>query len=208
MKTRLARSKNSRQSSNLKKILLLGIMACFIHFIAFSQTPDKKAAEIKKQEAALKMAKANHAKAEKAVNIADSLVSTGTTMISESKAELKTLAAEKKQLDKEYATKKKPLTKQVGSKDKDEATQAKNDMKALDTQYKADIKANDTKMKAATKKMTTGEANVAKGKGAKKTADASLKTAQASLDAAQEKYDAATGAAPAEEEKGGKKKKK
>jgi hypothetical protein len=168
----------------------LGLLLLFLAIPGISVAQaDKKAAELKKLEAALTVAKNNVAKNEKLLAIADSLFQTGTTMVSESKTETKAIAAERKTLDKEYATGKKSLEKLAGSKDKEEATQAKADLKALDTKYKADTKALDTRLKDATKKATTGEALITKGKTGKKTAQDALKTAQAALDAAQAKYD-------------------
>jgi hypothetical protein len=166
---------------------------------------DKKAAELKKLETGINVAKNNVAKNEKALAIADSLVETGTSMIADSKTETKAIGTEKKKLDKDYAVSKKSLDKLAASKDKEEATQAKTDIKALDTQYKADTKALDIRLKDATKKSTTGAANLTKGKTGKKTAGDALKTSQAALDAAQAKYDAASGAG---EESGSDKKKK
>ncbi len=167
---------------------------------------DKKAAELKKVETGLAMAKKNVAKYERSLAVADSLVAKGTEQLNESKAETKALATERKTLDKEYATQKKAMEKLATSKDKAEATQAKTDMKALDIKYKADSKAMDIRLKAATTKSTAGSSNVSKGKAGKKTAADGLKTSQAALDAAQEKYNAATGVVAPEEE--GKKKKK
>ncbi len=167
---------------------------------------DKKAAEIKRLETALNTAKKNVAKHERGLFVADSLLTKGNEQLNESKAENKALAAERKTLDKEYSTKKKALEKQVNSKDKAEATQARTDMKALDTKYMADSKALDTKLKDATKKSSTGSANVTKGKSGKTNETEALKTAQESLDAAQEKYDIATGTARPEEEPQKKKK--
>lgn len=169
---------------------------------------DKKEAEIKRLETALKTAQTNLAKAEKAAAASDSLVETGTQMIADSKSETKQAEADKKALDKEYATSKKPLEKSANSKDKETATGARTELKALDTKYKADSKAIDTKLKEAAKKKATGEANVNKGKAQKKPAAEALKMKQASVDAAQAKYDAATGAEPADTGKGKKGKKK
>jgi hypothetical protein len=167
---------------------------------------DKKAAEIKRLETALNTAKKNVAKHERGLAVADSLLTKGTEQLNESKAENKALATERKTLDKEYATKKKALEKLANSKDKTEATQARTDMKALDTKYLADSKALDTRLKDATKKSTTGSANVSKGKSGKTNETEALKIAQQSLDAAQEKYDIATGTARPEEEPQKKKK--
>jgi len=183
----------------------LSLILFLITGIVNAQT-DKKAAEIKRLETGLMIARKNVAKNERSLAIADSLVTKGTEQLNESKAETKAIAAERKTLDKEYATQKKTLEKQTTSKDKAEATKAKADLKALDIKYKADTKALDTRLKDATKKSTTGSSNLSKGKTGKKTATDALKTSQASLDAAQEKYDVATGVVAPEEE--GKKKKK
>lgn len=190
----------------LQFLAVLGLFGFLSNAYVFSQAaPDKKAAELKKLEAGITAANVNVTKNEKLLAIADSLVSTGTSMVAEAKIEAKELAAERKKLDKEYATNKKPLEKQLGSKDKVEATQAKADIKALDTQYKADVKAMDLRVKENVKKSTTGAANVTKGKTGKKTAEDGLKTAMAAVDAAQAKYDAAAGTG--EEEVSDKKKK-
>lgn len=193
----------------MKKFQILAVIGLFgflSNAYVFSQAaPDKKAAELKKLEAGVTAANVNVTKNEKLLAIADSLVSTGTTMVAEAKTEAKELSAERKKLDKEYSTNKKPLEKQLGSKDKAEATQAKADIKALDTQYKADVKAMDLKVKDNVKKSTTGTANLTKGKAGKKTAEGGLKTAMEAKDAAQAKYDAAAGGG--EEEEGAKKKK-
>ncbi len=205
--------------STLRNIFLLALVSTFFITVSTLQTfgqakpapsaADKKEAEIKRLETALKTAQANLAKAEKAVAVSDSLVETGNQMIADSKSETKQAEAEKKALDKEYATSKKPLEKQANSKDKETATGARTEIKALDTKYKADTKAVDTKIKDALKKKTTGEANVNKGKASKKPAADALKMKQASVDAAQAKYDAATGAEPATPDKSkGKKSKK
>jgi hypothetical protein len=182
----------------------LSMILFFISGKVNAQT-DKKAAEIKRLETALTTAKKNVAKNERALVVADSLITKGTEQLNESKAETKAIETERKTLDKQYSTQKKPLEKLVNSKDKNEATKAKTDMKALDAKYMADSKALDTRLKDATKKSTTGSANVNKGKTGKKNATDALETSQASLDAAQEKYDIATGTARPEEE--GKKKK-
>jgi chromosome segregation ATPase len=181
--------KNARMSGLGFFMLLLTVSG-----VAMGQV-DKKAAEVKKLEAGLTLAKNNVAKNEKQIAIADSLISTGTNQVNESKAETKTIAAERKKLDKDYAAGKKLLDKQAGSKDKTEAAKAKTDIKALDTKYKADVKASDNRLKESTKKSTTGSSNLSKGKASKKTAEDGLKSSQTSLDAAQAKYDAATGAA-------------
>ena len=183
----------------------LGLFMLFLSTtgVALAQV-DKKAAELKKLEAGITTARNNVAKNEKLLALADSLISTGTAQINESKAETKSIATERKRTDKEYAIGKKPLDKLAASKDKAEVTKAKADLKALDVQYKANVKALDLKLKEATKKSTTGTSNVTKGKTSKKTASDGLKTTQAALDAAQAKYDIATGVV----EEGGEVKKK
>jgi chromosome segregation ATPase len=188
-------------------ILYLGLtMILFLISGKVNAQTDKKAAEIKRLETALATAKKNVAKNERALAVADSLITKGTEQVNESKAETKAIETERKTLDKQYATQKKALEKQTNGKDKAAATQAMADMKALDTKYRADAKALDTRLKDATKKSTTGSSNVSKGKAGKSTATNALETAQASLDAAQEKYDIATGNVTPEPE--GKKKKK
>jgi chromosome segregation ATPase len=191
----------------IKKIWFCGlVLSLFIVPLMVNGQVDKKASELKKLETAVNTAKTKVALNEKQLAIADSLISTGNQMIADSKAETKTVGTERKALDKEYAANQKPLLKQSSSKEKEEAAQAKTELKALDTKYKADVKALDTRLKDATKKSTTGNSNLSKGKAAKKTAETALKTSQAALDAANEKYDAATGSGDAPEE--GKKKKK
>lgn len=154
---------------------------------------DKKAAELKKLDTGITTAKNNVAKNEKLLVVAESLLSAGTTQVNESKAEIKSITTERKKLDKDYATSKKSLDKLATSKDKAEVTRAKTDIKALDTKYKADVKAMDLLFKDATKKSTTGSANLSKGKTSKKTAEDGLKTSRAALEAAQAKYDATAG---------------
>ncbi len=183
----------------IMKFQILAILPLFLLATVLTQaqtlTPaEKKAAEVKKLETALTVAKNKVALNEKQLNNADSLVSTGNNLIKDGKSETKAVETERKAIDKTYNTAKKPLLKQSTSKDKDEATAAKADIKALDAQYKIDTKALDARLKAATKKSTTGTANVTKGKTTQKTAKDALKLSQASLDAAQAKYDAATGA--------------
>jgi hypothetical protein len=181
----------------MKKNECLSSLGLFMLFLTFSgialAQADKKAAELKKLEAGITVAKNNVAKNEKLLVIADSLISNGTDKMNESKAETKSIAAERKKLDKDYATSKKSLDKLAASKNKTEVTQAKADLKALDTQYKTDVKALDIRLKEATKKSTTGKANLTKGKTSKKTAEDGLKTTQAALDAAQAKYNAVAG---------------
>jgi hypothetical protein len=168
------------------------LLALILPDVSMAQT-DKKAAELKKLEDGITVAKNNVAKNEKLLAIADSLISTGTTQTNESKAETKSIATERKKLDKDYSAGKKPLDKLVTSKDKAEVTQAKADLKALDAKYKTDVKALDVRLKDATKKSSSGTANVTKGKTNKKTAEDGLKTSEAALIAAQAKYDDATG---------------
>jgi len=150
---------------------------------------DKKQAELKKLETSLAAAKAKVALNERRLTISDSLVTLGTQMIAESKTETKAIEAERKKLDKDNVTKQKSLTKLSTSKDKDEANQARIDLKALDVQYKSDSKALGIRLKDATKKMSTGNANLTRGKTGKKSAQDALKISRKALDTAQEKYD-------------------
>jgi flagellar biosynthesis protein FliP len=184
-------------------------MALFVMLPAFTSAQTDKAAVLKKLEVGVTNAKNNVARNERKLAIADSLIESGTTLINDAKAEIKAIDSERKALDKAYATNKKPLNKLINSKDKDEANQAKNDLKALDTKHTADSKSLDNRLKIANKKATTGNANISKGKTAKKTAEDALETAQAALETAQAKYDAvANPPAENEEEDSGKKKKK
>lgn len=180
-----------RTIMNFRLFVMLSFLL-FAPVLLLAQT-DKKAAELKKLESGITTAKAKVALNERQLAKADSLITTGTQMIAESKPELKTISAERKKLDKDFATKQKTLTKLSTSKDKEEATKAKADLKALTLQNKSDIKALDTRLKDATKKSTTGNANLTKGKAGKKTVQDALKVSQAALDAAQERYDVASG---------------
>lgn len=154
---------------------------------------DKKAIELKKLETGVVTAKAKVALNERQLTNSDSLITLGTKQIAESKTETKAIEAERKKLDKDNVTQKKPLTKLSTSKDKEESTQARADLKALDVKYKLDSKALGIRLKDATKKMTTGNANLTRGKATKKSAHDALKISQTALDAAQAKYDAASG---------------
>jgi len=161
--------------------------------VAAQGQPDK----IKTLETGVNNAKTKVALNERKIAVADSLVTAGNQLLAESKAENKVIDADSKKLDKDYAAKQKPLLKMSTSKDKAEAIKAKADLKALDLQYKADQKAIEARVKDATKKQTTGTANIAKGKNAKGSAQDALKTSKEALKTAQGKYDAAT--APAED---------
>jgi hypothetical protein len=154
---------------------------------------DKKAVELKKLETGLATAKAKVALNERKLNTADSLITVGTKLTAESKTEIKAIEAERKKLDKDYATRQKSVTKLSTSKDKEVATKAKADLKIMGAQYKSDSKALATRLSIATKKSTTGEANITKGKTVKSNAKDALKISKAALDAAQEKYDVASG---------------
>jgi len=154
---------------------------------------DKKQAELKKLETSLAAAKAKVALNEQQSAKSDSLINLGTQMIAESKTETKAIEAARKKLDKDNVNSQKSLTKLSASKDKDESSKAKADLKALDVQYKSDYKALDTRLKDATKKMSAGNANLAKGKAGKKNAQDALKISRKTLDTAQEKYDNANG---------------
>jgi len=148
---------------------------------------------LKKLETSLAAAKAKVALNEQQSAKSDSLINLGTQMIAESKTETKAIEAARKKLDKDNVNSQKSLTKLSASKDKDESSKAKADLKALDVQYKSDSKALDTRLKDATKKMSAGNANLAKGKAGKKNAQDALKISRKTLDTAQEKYDNANG---------------
>ena len=170
------------------------VMLSFLLFatvLTQAQT-DKKAIELKRLETNLATAKAKVALNERQLTVADSLITRGTQLTAESKTETKAIATERKKLDKDYATQQKSLTKLSNSKDKQEATKARADLKALSAQYKLDSKALDVRLKDATKKSTTGDANLTKGKMTKTNARDALKISKASLEAAQKKYDDAS----------------
>jgi chromosome segregation ATPase len=173
------------------RILVMLSFFLLIPVLTQAQT-DKKATELKNLETGIATAKAKVAMNERKLAIADSVITTGTQMIAESKTEIKAVDAESKKLDKDLAANKKPLTKLSTSKDKGESIKAKADLKALDVQYRSDAKALDTRLRAAEKKQTTGNANLTKGKAAKKSAQDALKISRAALNAAQAKYDAAS----------------
>jgi len=154
---------------------------------------DKKAIELKKLETTLNTAKAKVAMNERKMEVSDSLITAGTSMIADSKAEAKAIATDRKKLDKDYATDQKSATKLSGSKDKDEAAKARENLKAISLKYRADAKILDTRLIAANKKSSTGEANITKGKAGKANAKNALKAAKESLDAAQKRYDTASG---------------
>lgn len=174
------------------RILILLPFLLLTTVLASAQT-DKKQAELKKLETNLATAKAKVALNERQLAKSDSLITLGSQMIAESKAENKAIEADRKILDKENAVNQKPLTKLSTSKDKEEAMKAKADLKALDLQYRSDSKALGIRLKDATKKMTTGNANLTRGKTGKKTAQDALKISRKALETAQEKYDNAIG---------------
>jgi hypothetical protein len=150
---------------------------------------DKKQAELKKLETNLAVAKAKVALNEQQLAKSDSLITLGTQMTTEAKTENKAIEADRKKLDKDNATKQKSLTKLSTSKDKDESSKARADLKALNLQYSSDSKALSNRLKDATKKMSTGNANLTRGKAGKKNAQDALKVSRKTLDTAQEKYD-------------------
>jgi hypothetical protein len=173
---------------------ILIMLSFFLLIPVFTQgQTDQKAAALKNLETGISTAKAKVALNERKLAVADSLIESGTRLLAESKTETKVIDAESKKLDKDYAAKQKPMTKLSTSKDKAEATKAKADLKALTAQYKIDSKALEIRIKESTKKTTTGNANLTKGKAAKKSAQDALKMSQAALEAAQTKYDAASG---------------
>jgi hypothetical protein len=170
------------------RILILLPFLIITPVLTYAQA-DKKQAELKKLETSLTAAKAKVALNEAQLTKSDSLITLGTKMIAESKTETKAIESDRKKLDKDNVTKQKPLMKLSTSKDKDESNKAKADLKALDLQYKSDSKALSIRLKDATKKMTTGNANLTKGKAGKKSAQDALKISRKALDNAQEKYD-------------------
>lgn len=192
--------------STMRKFRILAMLPFLLLTPVLIQAQtDKKAADLKKLETSLAAAKARVALNEKQLTVADSLITTGTQQISESKTETKAIEADRKKLDKDYVTQQKPLVKLSNSKDKDESTQARSDLKALDVQYRSDSKALGIRSKDATKKLATGNANLTRGKANKKNAHDALKLSQNALDAAQARYDTASGSG---ENTSGKNKKK
>ena len=174
------------------RILILLPFLLLTSVLANAQA-DKKQAELKKLETSLAAAKAKVALNEQQLSKSDSLITLGTQMTAEAKTENKAIDADRKKLDKDYATNKKSLTKLSTSKDKDESSKARADLKALSLQYNSDSKALGTRLKDATKKMSTGNANLTRGKAGKKSAQDALKISRKTLDSAQEKYDSANG---------------
>jgi hypothetical protein len=193
--------------STLKKfrILILLPFILLTTVLSTAQT-DKKQAELKKLETSIAAAKAKVALNERQLAKSDSLINLGNQMIAESKTENKAIEADRKRLDKENAVNQKPLTRLSTSKDKEEAMKARADLKALDLQYKSDSKALGVRLRDATKKITTGNSNLTKGKAGKKTAQDALKISRKALTLAQEKYDNANGTAEDNSSKGKKKK--
>jgi hypothetical protein len=174
------------------RILILLPFLLLTSVLANAQA-DKKQAELKKLETSLAAAKAKVALNEQQLSKSDSLITLGTQMTAEAKTENKAIDADRKKLDKDYATNQKSLTKLSTSKDKDESSKARADLKALSLQYNSDSKALGTRLKDATKKMSTGNANLTRGKAGKKSAQDALKISRKALDSAQEKYDSANG---------------
>ena len=172
------------------RILILLPFLLLTSVLANAQA-DKKQAELKKLETSLATAKAKVALNEQQLSKSDSLITLGTQMTAEAKTENKAIEADRKKLDKEYATNQKSLSKLSTSKDKDESSKARADLKALSLQYNSDSKALGARLKDATKKMSTGNANLTRGKAGKKSAQDALKISRKSLDIAQEKYDSA-----------------
>ena len=178
--------------SNLKSFRIL-IMLPFLLLttvLTYAQA-DKNQAELKKLETSLNAAKAKVALNEQQLAKSDSLITLGTQMITEAKTENKAIDTDRKKLEKDKAASQKSLTKLTASKDKDESAKARADLKALNLQYTSDSKALSTRLKDATKKMSTGNANLARGKAGKKNAQDALKISRKALDMAQEKYDSA-----------------
>jgi len=178
--------------TNFRILLMLSIFL-LVPVLTRAQT-DKKTDELKKLETSVAAAKAKVALNEKQLAIADSLITSGTKLIGESKTETKAIDADRKKLDKDNATNQKALLKLSNSKDKEESTKARADLKALDIQYKSDSKALSTRLKDATKMMSVGNGNLTKGKATKKNAQDALKISKANLSSLQARYDAASGA--------------
>jgi hypothetical protein len=208
----LKQNKNSNlNQSSMKarfnaRLLVISSFFLMSTVLVMAQT-DKKALELKRLETAVTTAKAKVALNERKGEVADSLVEVGNTMMADAKTEAKAVNAERKKLDKDYAADQKAATKLSNSKDKDEAAKARTDLKAMGVKYRADVKALDTRMIAASKKNSTGESNIAKGKTAKANAKTALKAANESLKTAQERYDEASGTDEKTASKNSKKKK-
>jgi hypothetical protein len=170
----------------------LVMLSFFLITTVFTQAQSfKKAAELKNLNMGIAKAKARVALNEQKVTYADSLITLGIQLITESKTETKAIETERKNLDKDNAAKQKPLAKLSTSKNKGESTKARADLKALYVQYRSDSKTLDNRLKDATRKLTKGNSNLTKGKAAKKNAQDALKASKATLKAAQAKYDAA-----------------
>jgi septal ring factor EnvC (AmiA/AmiB activator) len=168
------------------------IMAFFLVATVFTQAQSfRKAAELRSLNKGIAEAKAKVALNEKKVSAADSIINLGSRLISESKKETKAAEAERRKLDKDYAAPKKSLAKLSSSGNRVESTKARADLKALSSQYRSDIKTLTTRLREATKKLAKGEANVKRGKAARKSAMHALKASKAQLKDAQAKYDAA-----------------
>ena len=189
---------------NFRMLIMLSFLL-FTSVLIYAQ-PDKKQAELKKLETSLAAAKAKVALNEQQLTKSDSLITLGTQMTSEAKTENKAIESDRKKLDKEYAANQKSLTKLSTSKDKDESSKARADLKALTLQYNSDSKAIGMRTKDATKKMSTGNANLTRGKAGKKSAQDALKISRKALDSAQEKYDSANNSGDNADPKGKKKK--
>jgi chromosome segregation ATPase len=169
------------------KVYIAGLLL-FLSPLAIAQT-DRKAAEMKNLEKGLALAKARVAQAQKQMAAADSLINLGQQMISEGKAEVKTIYSESDKIEKEYASAHKPLEKLSTSKDKAAALKARADLKALDSKYRADNMSLEVRLKSAERKQTSGASYIARGKTARLNARDALKSSTAALKAAQEKYD-------------------
>jgi septal ring factor EnvC (AmiA/AmiB activator) len=197
VKTNLMKSRHFKLNFKYMRVLksfqiLVMLSIFFLAPVVTQAQTDKKADELKKLETSVATAKAKVALNERQLNVADSLITSGTQLIAESKTETKAIEADRKKLDKDNATKQKSLSKLTTSKDKDEASKARVDLKALDVQYRSDSKALSIRLKDATKMMSTGNANLTKGKATKKNAQDALKISRATLKTAQAKYDAAS----------------
>ncbi len=170
---------------NLKNALLVLIFIAGFALTANSQSTSKQEAEIAKLRTQLERARVAHEKQEKKVQIADSLITVGSTMREESSDEIKAAVSAMKARNKEYSTQRKSLEKRLKSKSREDVAEAKAEIKTLDAEYKAELKAHDALMKAQNKKSADGTKNLERGKTMKKEAGKMLKETSRNLTNAQ-----------------------
>jgi hypothetical protein len=176
------------------RTLFLIVLFQLVFLTAVAQG-NKKDAQLKNLEASVANARARVALNEKKVADADSIINSGKKMIDESKTEAKSVDSDSRQLEKDYAARRNSLVKLTKSKEKAEANRAKTELRALETGYKASNRILETRLRDATKKQTTGIANIQKGRTSRKNAMDALKVSNNTLKAVQKKYDAAAGSA-------------